>query len=578
MPVEPKHRPDEHLLRNLEAFGRTLQATMDDDITSPGITEVEVLPGPPEVESSPPTSYRRWILAVAAALAVVAISAVVVLSVFDGRSSTDPADPDHSTTTEVDTDEDARIDADGDLDDATFVPAGPSVVTASDGTPIGQIDWNAATREVIYVHINDGGLFHTSYVDTTVGALLADRDRLTALGWRSDLIDEDGSAMTAQNWLARSGLTITTNLDRDLTRLAADTVAATPVVDAGFDASVITVEPSGAVLVHETTYETSYWHSTLSERNPGGSITASSPLDDDAYRCCDLSPGSAFKPIVLTAAFEQGAIPDDVIAASGPCTFDIEPYGVYTVGGSFQQPASLAAVTRSSNNCAYVRLGLAVGTAAIVDTAGRLGLTELPSTVDGPVPALPLGVWPVDAVELTGTYATIANEGRLVEPRFIARITGPDGRTLFRTPDDVGAGEQVINPGTAGRVIEVLTSVVDRGTGTNARLDDRPVAGKTGTTNDFTAAWFIGSTTAYTTTVWIGDNELGVGFVTDEQWRPIVIDGYGTVFGGELPAQIWHDYMEPAHAGIDPTGFPKPAAPDREPRLIEVDEERNGEP
>ena len=584
MPVEPTIGPDEALLRDLEAFGRTLQAETDGDITSNGLRDVEILPGieatlPPMTDSGDqavrtPPSVRRAIPTLAAAAVVIAIGAAVLLAILGDEPATEPSADDPVATT-VDEERDSRTDADDpggdDAAKGVFPIVGPSVITAVDGTPIGGIEIDPADDEPTMT-FTDGGGFDRPYLQLAIGELLADRELLTELGWRSDLVDDrTGRAMTAQRWLAQSGLTITTHLDTTLSGLAAQSIAANLDPETDFDATVITVDPStGGIAVFTTTADTVYWTSTLSDSNRGGSVTASGPLDDDARPCCRIEPGSAFKPIVLAAALEDGASPSDLIRGDGPCVFETGPDkgDTYTVGGADRGTMSLAAATRASNNCAYVRLGLSVGTEATLAVAASLGLTDLPTDVDGPYAALPLGTWAVDPIELTSAYATFANDGRLVKPRFLHEVTMADG-TAVRFHDRTGAvGQQTIGIDTARRITEVLTSTVENGTGTNARLDGRQVAGKTGTTNDFTSAWFVGYTPTWTTTVWLGDSE---------RLQPVVLPGYGTVFGGEVPAVIWHDFMESAHAELTAETFPEPAPLEREPLMIEVAEDVTGD-
>lgn len=582
MPVEPTFRPDEALLRDLEAFGRTLQARTDGDITSPGIPELEILPTVDSMDSANGDGRGRAVVVVnrfrwvvAAAVAIVLVAAAVVARIDDNGSDMDPA-VDEPTPTAPDQTEGVRTDTDDGENADRFLAVGPSTILAADGSPLGSISIDPATGEPILTVVDDDNE-HTPYVQMAVAELLDDRELLTELGWRSDLIDErTAQAMTATRWLAQSGLTITTHLDPALSELAAQAIADNLRPGDDVDVSVITVDPAtGGVVVFETTSDTVYWTSTLSDSNPSGTTSTSDPLDDDAFLCCRVEPGSAFKTIVLAAALDDGASPDDVVRADGPCVFETAPGSIYRVGGVDRPEQSLAAATRSSNNCAYVRLGLNIGTETTSAMAERLGLTELPTEDDGPLASLPLGTWPVDPVEFTGAYATIAHDGRLVQPHFVAKIADTDGDAVdLDARIDSEGGQQVLRPDTARRVTDVLTSVVEDGTGTNARLDGRQVAGKTGTMNDFTSAWFVGYTTTWTTTVWLGHYDAMVGI---ESRRPILLEGYGTVFGGELPAIIWQDFMEPAHADIEPGSFPEAAPIDREPRLIEAAEDRTGE-
>lgn len=260
-------------------------------------------------------------------------------------------------------------------------------------------------------------------------------------------------------------------------------------------------------------------------------------------------PGSSMKTYVLAALFEAGFSPSDQVRADGPCSFPDSSSrdGKYTVGGSFRGRQSIAAVTRSSNNCAFVRLGQVVGNDKVAQVARRLGVSTLPPEA-GEFLSLPLGVTEVHPMEMAGAYAALANDGRHNEPYYIDRIEDRDGNVVYEHRPDWTRG---VSQQTARLITEVLESNVNRGTGRNAQVSGHAAAGKTGTTNDFVDAWFVGYTDYYATAVWLGH--------PDNATTRIRIPGWNS-FGGGLPAAIWGAYMTELHADLEPRAFDEPDA------------------
>jgi penicillin-binding protein 1A len=147
---------------------------------------------------------------------------------------------------------------------------------------------------------------------------------------------------------------------------------------------------------------------------------------------------------------------------------------------------------------------------------------------------------------MASAYATLAADGEHHTPYFVDRVEDRHGKLLFRnTPK----ADRAVSVDNARVETQVLSQVVVRGTGTAARLPAWGVAGKTGTTDDYTNAWFVGFTPKLSTAVWMGSPDGDV---------PMRNVGGIRVFGGTYPARIWHDYMANALAGFDPVGFPEP--------------------
>jgi penicillin-binding protein 1A len=341
-----------------------------------------------------------------------------------------------------------------------------------------------------------------------------------------------GDAADRFNLIYRGGLKIYTTFD-PAAQLAAERSRAEllPETAEGFTVAIATVDThSGAVRA----------------------LVGGPEFDQEKFNLATQGlrqPGSSMKTFVLAALFEAGYSPDDVVRADGPCSFP-DPSardGKYTVGGRFAGRQSVAAVTRASNNCAFVRLGQVVGNDKVVDVARRLGISTLLDEAKAYL-SLPLGVEEVHPMEMAAAYAALGNDGRYNAPWYIERVEDRDGNVIFQKEED---WTRAVSQNTGRLISQVLESNVLRGTGQNARLRDSGhfAAGKTGTTNGFIDAWFVGYTDYYATAVWLGD--------PDDAKTRIRIPGWNS-FGGGLPATIWGDYMDEIHLGLEPVPFPEP--------------------
>ncbi|MEZ5342759.1 MAG: transglycosylase domain-containing protein, partial [Acidimicrobiales bacterium] len=179
-------------------------------------------------------------------------------------------------------------------------------------------------------------------------------------------------------------------------------------------------------------------------------------------------PGSTMKTFVLAALFEQGYTPKDEVRADRPCEFENpggtpNPYEVDTRYGGSGGVQSVAAVTRSSNNCSFVRLGQVATTDAVVEVAEKLGI----STPLDSVLSLPLGVKEVHPMEMASAYASFANDGIYNKPYYVERIEDSQGNVLYQHKGD---GTRAVSVQTARMIVETLESNVLGGTGTAARL------------------------------------------------------------------------------------------------------------
>jgi penicillin-binding protein 1A len=243
-------------------------------------------------------------------------------------------------------------------------------------------------------------------------------------------------------------------------------------------------------------------------------------------------PGSAFKPFVYLTALESGLTPDTVredkpITVKGwrPENYKHEYYG----------PVTLTQALALSLNTVSVRLTLELGPEAVIRTAHRLGIASplLPNA------SIALGTSEVSLLELTGAYATFANGGEAVVPHVIERINDAKGKLLYaRSDQPLG---RVVDAAHVAEMNAMMRQTLLIGTAKHASLPDWPAAGKTGTSQDFRDAWFIGYTARLVTGVWLGND-----------------DGTPTkhVTGGGLPVEIWSRVMRDAHQGVPVAALP----------------------
>lgn len=242
-------------------------------------------------------------------------------------------------------------------------------------------------------------------------------------------------------------------------------------------------------------------------------------------------PGSAFKLPVYLAGLESGMTPKDSFQ-DAPVT--VEGWSPRNYGGTYVGAVSLKEALARSINSVAVRVSERSGRHRVREAARRLGITSrLPQG-----PALALGTAGVSLMEMTGAYAALANEGEGVWPHGIREIHSGGGELLYRR---AGSGPgQVIAPGNVARLHDMLGAVIALGTGKAAQIG-RPAAGKTGTSQDFRDAWFIGYSAELVTGVWFGNDDN----------TPMA-----KVTGGGLPARLWREFMLAAHQGLAPRQLP----------------------
>ncbi len=241
-------------------------------------------------------------------------------------------------------------------------------------------------------------------------------------------------------------------------------------------------------------------------------------------------PGSTFKTFVLTTAIKQGIDPYSTYYTSKPLNLDLPEWGhwdVHTADEGYLGNVNLQQATVASDNTVFAQLDLDVGPERVAETAHSLGIT---SPLDG-IPAegiggLRVGVSPL---EMADAYATLANGGIRHDPVAIKRVDFPGGKT--ERPDRVPP-RRVVSEAVAYEVTRLLHDNITEGTGTAAYTGCAGQAGKTGTTDRETDAWFAGYQPNLSTVVWVGYPQSNAIEMTS-------VHGI-TVFGGTFPAEIWH--------------------------------------
>ncbi len=320
--------------------------------------------------------------------------------------------------------------------------------------------------------------------------------------------------------LYKGGLEIETTLDRRLQSYAVDSVESVLGEPGDPEVALVAIKPrSGEIVAMVGGRDWSQSQVNLALGRMGGGS--------------GRQPGSSFKPIAAAAALETGIGLGTRFDAS-PAIFHLPDGSTWPVGNSEgTSSGSLPldeALVRSVNGV-FARLALELGAGRLATQAELMGIrSHLPV-----YPSIVLGSGEVSVLDMAAAYATLANEGTAIEPTTIRKITLATGEIL--RPDQKVVREAV-SPGNTYLLTKVLEQVIQRGTGRAAAIG-RPAAGKTGTTNDYTDAWFVGYTPQLVTAVWVGYPLP----------RPMTSVHGISVFGGTFPALIWKAFMSRALEG-----------------------------
>ena len=259
--------------------------------------------------------------------------------------------------------------------------------------------------------------------------------------------------------------------------------------------------------------------------------------------------GSSFKPFVLATAILHGVSlyssfsgPPSMIIPEHSCDGPQGPWDVHNYADENGGYMNLLNATANSVNTIFAQLVAKIGPWNVVPVAHRMGIT----TKLQPVCSITLGTQPVNPLEMTDAYATLAAHGVHHDPQAFELVRAPNNEVLERLD---APGAQAIPRSVADQVTYALEGVIQHGTGTAAYFG-RPAAGKTGTAESFQDAWFCGYVPQLATCVWVGYPKGEIPLYN--------VEGIGAVFGGSLPAEIWHRFMSTATQGMPVLGFPTP--------------------
>jgi penicillin-binding protein 1A len=276
----------------------------------------------------------------------------------------------------------------------------------------------------------------------------------------------------------------------------------------------VAMQPDGAVkaLVGGRNYESSQFNRAIAARR---------------------QPGSSFKPFVYLTAVERGYTPDTVLE-DGPVNFG--GWAPKNYDRKYRGPIAMRDALALSLNTIAVKLNMEVGPKAVVQTAQRLGISS-PLQANG---SLALGTSEVTPLELVSAYAAFANGGTGVVPYVITQVKTTDGKLVYKRPNAGGLG-RVIDPGVVAMMNEMMHNTFVVGTAQKAQIPGWSLAGKTGTTDDYKDAWFVGFSGSLVAGVWLGNDD---GTLTKR------------VTGGNLPTEVWHNFMKIALKDQQPVALP----------------------
>jgi penicillin-binding protein 1A len=342
-------------------------------------------------------------------------------------------------------------------------------------------------------------------------------------------------ARFGQRQVERGGLRVTTTLQPRLQALALHAVSGALRSSSDPAAALVAIDPrTGAVRA-------------MVDYLPNGR-TMQFNFATQAHR----STGSSFKPITLATALAEGDSlyssfygPPELLITDPQCSTNNGPWDVHNYADEAAGTMNLLDATAYSVNTIFAQLVAKVGVANVVRMAHLLGVTSNGQNFK-PVCAITLGSVGFTPLELTDVYATFAAGGVHHAPQAFQTVRGPNGKLLGQL---TASGTRILSSNVAAEISYTLAGVIEHGTGTAAYIG-RPAGGKTGTAENYTDAWFCGYVPQLATCVWVGYPQGEIPLLN--------VEGYYQVFGGSLPARIWHDFMAPAVEHLPVKDFPTP--------------------
>ncbi|MFI7230803.1 transglycosylase domain-containing protein [Nonomuraea angiospora] len=265
----------------------------------------------------------------------------------------------------------------------------------------------------------------------------------------------------------------------------------------------------------------------------------------DSAFSAKVMAGSTFKPYTLAAALDNGFDLSTRVNGNSPMRVASDPKPIPNDSDRSYGEINLVRATQNSVNTAFVDLGQKVGLDKVAAVAEKAGIPKAQLEKQQSYASFPLGVSSVSAVQNASGFSTFANKGVHMEAHVVISVTDAEGTKKTVEP----VSTRVVAEQAAADTTYAMQQVVKYGTGTAARLYDRPVAGKTGTTDKSKSVWFNGFTPQLA---------VAVNMFRDDN-ATVTIPGYGTQFGGQLPAQIWRAFMTEAMAGKPVEEFPEPS-------------------
>ncbi len=387
-------------------------------------------------------------------------------------------------------------------------------------------------------------------------------DYVTKIVLNNDAFGKDVNAR--KRLLYRGGLTITTTLDRNMQKQAYETInARVPAKDSsGVGGSIVSVQPgTGQILAMAQ-------NRVYNPRSEAG-VDATSINYNTTYEyggSRGFQPGSTFKPFVLATWLKSGRSLNDTVNARQktfpnsvwkmPCLgrYTSKPWSPKNAGdGLGSGSMRVLEATYNSVNTAYAQMESELNLCDIQKTASSLGVVNAYNGKPVRVtPAMVLGVEEVAPLSMAGAFAAFGAQGAYCKPTAILKVTDADDKELPIPPRDCAAA---LTPDVANGVTSALENTLIRGTARGLGIE-RPAAGKTGTTNENVATWFVGYTPQIATAVWLGQPG------SSKTLNGVTIDGqrYRKMYGATLSAPIWQEYMLKTHKGLPVKNFAKPSS------------------